>query len=291
VEITAFGETHTLEFPIDMTADWDSRQSSLGRNNLVADHILDGVPPGVHLVKPSGAIEAQHAIARGMQAPWRAVRENPGLREVSAMDWHVENAKDEALLNNLDLELLDAAAAGEDEGLANLVGAHNARLLGLTERFSRLATDRSQMPVFDTWVGRDAADILGERYRLVQESWNVLVALRNLLAERQDILRRMEATARDRTDSLLEHGEEVVARTRKSLVKASREYLAANPIVGQSYLVDLIAEDDAVVAAERQTADAMNLLESLRSSRRGAMAGMSAVTHRQREVFRALVNF
>lgn len=55
VEITARGELHTLEFPPDITADWDSHQQSLGKMNFCADHMLDSAPSGIHRVKPSGA--------------------------------------------------------------------------------------------------------------------------------------------------------------------------------------------------------------------------------------------
>jgi hypothetical protein len=197
----------------------------------------------------------------------------------------VENSRDAEMLKRIDLSPLDAADAGGEEPLAQLVEQHNALLAELVGRFRQLADGRAALADADKWLDRDGAEIVTERGRVATESWDVLVAVRKALGERQELLQRLEAQVAREFHDVAERREQAVDKARKSLEREHRSYLKAEPIRGQAYVADLADEDDTVVELGQQEHAVGRTLEHLQSLRRKAASDVSAVLFRQRDAF------
>jgi len=199
------------------------------------------------------------------------------------MEWIAENTRDAEMLRRVDLTSLDVAHADGDESLVQLVQRHNAALAELTGRFAKLADDRQALANPDRWLGCDSAAVAAERHRVVAESWDVLLALRNLLHERQDVLRKMEDHVAARLPGLEEQRERAVDKARKALTREHRDYLKAEPLRGQAFVEGLAGEDDAVAEFRRQLFALTEVVQRLQTQRHQAGAH-TPVTTRQREV-------
>jgi hypothetical protein len=199
------------------------------------------------------------------------------------MEWVAENSKDAEMLRRIDLSPLDAAHADGDESLVQLIPRHNAALAELTGRFSNLAGDRQAIANPDKWLRHDSAAVVAERRRVVAESWDVLLALRNLLHERQDVLRKLEDHVAARLPGVEDHRERALDKARKALAREHRDYIKAEPLRGQAFVEGLAEEDDAVAELHRQRVALTEVLHRLQSQRHKAGAD-SPVTIRQREV-------
>jgi len=200
------------------------------------------------------------------------------------MEWVAENSKDVEMLRRIDLSPLDAAHADGDESLVQLVQRHNAALVELTGRFGKLANDRQAVANPDRWLGCDSAAVVAERRRVAAESWDAILALRKLLHERQDVLRKLEDHVAARLPGLEEQRERALDKARKALTRGHRDYLKAEPLRGKAYVDGLAEDDDEVAELRRQSGVLMQALDSLQSLRHKA-AYETPVTIRQREVF------
>jgi len=198
------------------------------------------------------------------------------------MEWIAEHTKDTEMLRRLDLSPLDAAHADGDESLVQLVQRQNAALAELTSRFGRLAEDRQALANPDNWLGHDSAAVVAERRRVVAESWDVLLALRNLLHERQDVLRKLEDHVAARLPGLEEQRERALDKARKALTREHRDYLKAEPLRGKTFVEGLAEEDETVAELRRQVVALTEVLQRLRTQRHQAGAH-TPVTIRQRE--------
>lgn len=200
------------------------------------------------------------------------------------MEWTAENTRDAEMLRRIDLSPLDAAHAdGGDESLVQLIQRHNAVLAELTGRFAKLAGDRQAVANPDKWLGHDSDAVVAERRRVAAESWDVLMALRNLLHERQDVLRKLENHIAARLPGLEEQRERALDKARKALAREHRDYLKAEPLRGQAFVEGLAEEDDAVIELRRNVVALTEVLYRLQTQRHQAGAH-TPVTTRQREV-------
>jgi len=199
------------------------------------------------------------------------------------MEWTAENTRDAEMLRRIDLSPLDAAHADGDESLARLVQQHNAALAELTGRFAKLAGDRQAVANPDRWLGCDSAAVVADRRRVVAESWDALLALRNLIHERQDVLRKLEEHVAASLPGLDEQRERALDKARKALAREHRDYLKAEPLRGWAFVEGLADEDDSVAELRRKGVSLTEVLHSLQTQRHKAGAD-SPVTIRQREV-------
>jgi len=199
------------------------------------------------------------------------------------MEWVAENTRDAEMLRRIELSPLDATCADGDESLVQLVQRHNTALAELTSRFGALADDRQTVASPDRWLGHDSAVIVAERRRVVAESWDALLALRGLLHERQDVLRKLEDHVAAKLPGLAEQRERDFDKARKALAREHRDYLKAEPLRGQAFVEGLAEEDEAVAELHRQGVALTEVLHRLQALRHKAGAD-SPVTIRQREV-------
>ena len=199
------------------------------------------------------------------------------------MEWIAENTRDAEMLRRIDLSRLDAAHADGDESLVQLVQRHNAALAELTGRFAKLAGDRQAVADPDRWLSRDSAAVVAERRRVAAESWDVLLALRELLHERQDVLRKLEDHIAARLPGLEEQRGRALDRARKALTREHRDYLKSEPLHGKAFVEGLVEEDDAAVELRRQEVALTEAVQRLQAQRHKAGAH-TPVTIRQREV-------
>jgi hypothetical protein len=199
------------------------------------------------------------------------------------MGWVAENGRDAEMLRRIDLSPLDATHADGDESLVQVVQRHNAALAELTGRFAKLAGDRQAVANPDRWLGYDGAAVVTERRRVVAESWDVLLALRNLLHERQDVLRKLEDHVAASLPGLEEQRERAHDKARKALAREHRDYLKAEPLRGKAFVEGLAEEDDTVAELHRQRIVLTEVLHRLQAQRHRAGVH-TPVTIRQREV-------
>lgn len=148
----------------------------------------------------------------------------------------------------------------------------------LAERFGKLARDREELNRTDHWFGHDSKDVLSERRRVVAESWDVLVALRKLLRDRQDLLQQLQAHVVGKISELEE-------QCVQALDKA--DYIKAEPVRGPAWVDGLAENDDVVVALQNQIAPLRGVLEKLQTLHYRASQN-TALTFRQREVYEQL---
>ena len=197
------------------------------------------------------------------------------------------NSKDAEMLKRIDLSPINIGSADGNERLVADVQHHNNALRNLTERFERLAEDRKRIADADQWLGHDSKTVLAERRRVVAESWNVLVALRQLLRDRQAVLQRLWAHVANKADALEQQHTEALDRTRRALTRRHRRYLRSQPTLGPSWLEEQIHGDEAVVALRDKVTVLRRFLSTLGSLR--DRPGQDAVLAcRQREVYEQL---
>ena len=206
------------------------------------------------------------------------------------MNWIEENVRDEKLLARLDLELLSQGVVGRGEALAQLVGRHNDRLVGLTGRFNRLVGDRKRLVDFTAWADANLDVVLAERARVIHEAWDWLQALRGELATREAILEQAVDTLQALLAGLNQRREQTIVGLNRSMAKTRREYVEANPARGEHHFAVLVGSDDAVVAIDQEYAKRAADLEWVVDHRRRAVSGQSTVLVRQEEIFKHLVN-
>jgi uncharacterized coiled-coil protein SlyX len=199
------------------------------------------------------------------------------------MEWLAENTRDAEMFRRIYLSPLDVAHADGDESLVQLVQRHNAALAELTGRFAKLADDRQALANPDRWLGHDSAAIVAERRRAVAESWDALLALRKLLHERQEVLRKLEDHVAARLPGLEEQRERALDKARKALTREHRDYLKAEPLRGKAFVEGLAEEDDTVAELRRQVVALTEVVQRLQTQRHQAGAH-TPVTIRQREV-------
>jgi hypothetical protein len=241
-------------------------------------------------MNPSAVVAADthHTTMPVMQATRRG-EDTIDLHEERIVNWIEENTRDEKMMGLLDLELLNQDIVAHGDGLVELVGEHNDRLLALTQRFIMLVGDRKQLADFGVWANVKFDDVLVERARVVRETWDWLQALRAELAQREAVLRKVENVLQAMLSDLTAQRDQTVARLNKSMAKARREYVQANPARGQHHFAELVDSDDAVVAIDEQYARVKSDLEWIVDHRRRAATGQSTVLMRQEEVFNRLM--
>lgn len=205
------------------------------------------------------------------------------------MDWTTQNAKDEAMLNRLNLEMFNVDLAGGDETGARQIGASNARLLELTTRFAALTKDRVRLADERLWLDRDSREIAGHREKALVETWDLLLALRRFLAERAELLGRLETATGQRLAMLQEKHRAVRDRLAKALEKERRRMVAASPSRGNAHFADLLDSNDGVMAACQACDPVRANLDAIVSAKRKAEADLWTVRARQREVFPLIV--
>ena len=206
------------------------------------------------------------------------------------MKWIAENSKDAKLINHVELAPLDVGIAKGDEDLAGRVDQHNAGLTELRIRFAQLADNREAMSVTDNWLDHDSAAVVTERRRLVAESWDVLVSLREALRARQAVLRQCEAHVAGQSSELAEQRQKAFAKAQRALTRKHSEYVKAEPILGPAYVEELAQDDEAVVDLGRQEAALNAIWERLQTMRRRATIDLSTVGVRQRGIIEYLTN-
>lgn len=206
------------------------------------------------------------------------------------MNWIEENVRDEKLLARLDLELLSQDIVAHGGGLAELVGRHNDCLVGLTERYNRLVSDRKRLVDFGVWADGEAGHVLTARCCLVCEHWDWLQALRSELATREAILGQAVDTLQSLLTGLNQRREQTIAGLNSSMAKTRRAYVEANPARGEHHFAVLVGSDDAVIAIDQEYARRAADLEWVVDRRRRAVSGQSTVLVRQEEIFKRLVN-
>jgi hypothetical protein len=216
----------------------------------------------------------------------RHVEDTTGLHEERIVNWIEENTRDEKMLGLLDLELLNQDIVAHGDGLAELVGLHNDRLVALPERFNRLAGDRKRLIEFNTWPDAKLDNVQAERSRVVRETWEWLQALRTELARREAVLAKAENVLEAMLTDLTAQREQAVAKLNKSMTKTRREYVQANPVGGEYHFNELVDSDDAVVAIDQEYARRKADLEWATDHRRRASHGQNTVLMRQEEVLR-----
>jgi len=200
------------------------------------------------------------------------------------LDWDAENKKDAHMLALLDLSPLDATRVESDDELVQLVERHNATLAELKERFGQLAEDRQPVSNPDRWLESESATIIAARRRILAESWDAALALRNALDEREALLRRMEANVQARLPDLIERREKAYAKVHKALEREYRDYLKAEPNRGAAHVAELAHEDETVAPLRQEIGKLENIIHSLQEAYYKAGHHLP-VTTRQREIF------
>lgn len=203
------------------------------------------------------------------------------------MDWIAENTADADMLNLIDLSPLEGSHFQDNNDLAESVARHNQALTDLTARFGRLADERQVLADANHWFTHKAKAIVDERHRIVTESWDVLVALRELLNDRIGLLRKIEAHLNSKLYNLAEQLEEALYNARRSLEREHRQYLKSELARGLAYISHLAEEDEAVVALRQQETDVEHALQAFESLRYRNEHGTPILT-RLREMYARL---
>jgi len=206
------------------------------------------------------------------------------------VNWITENNKDAKLINHVGLSLLDVEFAEGNGDLIERIGQHNTTLTELTNRFTQLASDREAMSRTDNWLDHDSVAVSAVRRRLIVESWDVLVSLREALRGRQALLRQCEVHVVGQSSELTDKREKAFAKAQKALTREHSEYIKSEPIHGPAYVAELASDNDAVADLRRQGAALDEVWERLKTTRHRATADMSAVTVRQRGIIEYLNN-
>ena len=203
------------------------------------------------------------------------------------MQWTDENAKDVEMLKRADLSPLDIGPAEGNEQLAKQVQRHNKALSDLTGRFGKLAADREEINRSDQWFDHDSKAVLAERRRVMVESWDVLVALRKLLQDRQNLLVQLQAHVVGRIADLEELYDHAFNEVHRALTHKHRDYLKSEPVNGPAWIDAQAENDERVVARRKQISPLQDVLGKLRSLYHRASQN-NALTFRQREVYEQL---
>jgi len=223
------------------------------------------------------------------------------------VNWIVENNKDAKLINHVDLSALDVELVKDHEELAGHIERHNAALTELRNRFTQVAADRETMSLTDNWLDHDSEAVRTmsltdnwldhdseavrtERGRLIAESWDALVSLREALRGRQALLRQCEAHVADQSSKLADKRERAFTKAQKALTREHNEYVKSEPVHGPAYVAELASDDEAVVCLRRQEAALNEIWDRLQTMRRRATTDMSAVAVRQRGLIEYLNN-
>ncbi len=115
------------------------------------------------------------------------------------MNWLEENARDEHMLRSLDMSLLSQEIVAHGDGLTELVGEHNSRLLAMSERHGRIVDGRKRLADFSACCDGTVDDLLTEQSRLLRETWGWLQDVRVAVVQREALLHK----AQDAIGSLL----------------------------------------------------------------------------------------
>ena len=206
---------------------------------------------------------------------------------MTMMQWTDENAKDVEMLKRVDLSPLETGPAEGSEQLVKKVQRQNKALSDLTERFEKLARDREELNRSDHWFGHDSKAVLAERRRVVAESWDVLVTLRELVQDRKDVLQQLLAHVAGKVSDLDEQYGQAFDNARKTISRANRDFLKAETVRAQAWVEAEADSDDAVVALREQIAPLQAIFRVLESAYHRAGCG-NALTVRQREVYEQL---
>jgi hypothetical protein len=212
------------------------------------------------------------------------------MHKEQIMNWTEESARDEKLLGLLDLELLSQEIVAHGDGLAELAGEHNDRLLAMSERHAMLIDGRKRLIDFNLWADISAGDVLTRRCSLMCETWDWLQSVHAALIEREAILQKAQDVIGSLLAGLNKQRTQTVERLNKSMAKTKREMVAANPYRGAEHFIDILNNDDAVIAIDDQYAKLKSDLEWVADHRRRADSGKSTVRMRQEEVFKHLLN-
>lgn len=203
------------------------------------------------------------------------------------MEWIDANTKDAEMLKWVDLSPLDTGPAEGSTQLTRQVQRHNKALSDLVERFDKLARDREQLNRTDPWFDHDSKAVRTERRRVVAESWDVLVTLRKLLRDRQDLLVKLQAHVAGKVGDLEEQYGQAFDAAHKALTREHRDYLRAEPVRGPDWVRQQAENDATVVALRERVAPLQDVLNTLQSLYQRAGRN-NALTFRQREVFEQL---
>ena len=151
-------------------------------------------------------------------------------------NWNRESYQDAMVLERLDRSLIDARLADGDDGLAAAIGQHNAGQTDFDERFCKLTCDRTakQMQV-DEMLLMDSSSIRAMQDRLLDESWDALVALKKLVNAREKLLGRLKEHLLKRLNYHQDLQDRIVANTRKLLAREHRAYFKSDPIRAEAH--------------------------------------------------------
>ena len=199
-----------------------------------------------------------------------------------------ENTKDDALLRKLHLELLPINVMADDD-LAEMIQEHNAHLVKLRERIDVLVADRERLADPTQWLETDDVVIGVARNRVRAEGWNVLLAIRRALCEREQVLARIEAQLEDRRQAAGEQLEATAASVERRLAGTRRDLARDNPLRAGLHFRAMVDADPRVEACSQKVDEADAALTSAVDARRRARSDLSTVAARQREMFAVLV--
>lgn len=199
-----------------------------------------------------------------------------------------ENVKDKALLQRLALAPL-AATGPLDDTLPPMIQGHNVRLARIQERIGVLLADRERLADSGQWLGVEEVVISAAWNRLRAEAWNILLALRQSLNDREQVLAHIEARLAAQRVTLVEALESAVAKAEKRLAGDRRELVRANPPRGEYHFRNLVNADPAVDAAGTNLDQIDVSITNVVNDRRRAQHDLSLVGARQREVYQTLI--
>lgn len=199
-------------------------------------------------------------------------------------DWIEENRQDAAMLGRIDRTPLEAAIPEGQDELVKLIDRHNAARAALEDRFNRLAEERSARQHSEAMFLHDSATLRVEHQRLVDEAWDVLVDLRKLLQQRQDVLDQLLTHVSRQWADLQEQRDAAFAKAEAAEMRRHRGYVRQNPVHGPAYVQQLAADSDAVNALDLKIKALDEVHARLQSLRRRAQVDHQHVVLRQRDV-------
>lgn len=199
------------------------------------------------------------------------------------MNWLEQNEADAKLRGHYDLSPLDTAPI-IDETLIDEVVTHNQAVQEIKVRFDMLTDARCALHRPDDWNGHDAEAVIAEHRRVVAESWDVLVRLRRWFNERQAVIEKIDEHLAERVAALTAQRDAAFDAIYRTLERASRPYLKANPVVGPGRLAQDAEYNETVVALDDEI-ERLNQFRETFSTIRYRIKRDNTLSIRQREVF------
>lgn len=199
-------------------------------------------------------------------------------------NWIEENARDAHLLGHMELSPLDAGIVLEDEQLATKIAASNAEQIQIKQRFENLILARKAMNDETRQFECDSATVRRSYRQLIDESWDVLLALKQHAQQQQDILQQMAEHLMERQNALVKACDKAHAKSQRKQLQEHSAYIKSNPGIGQVYVESLAEEDETVVSLNEQIHQLHAWQASLESRRYRIHSQSREIVLRQREV-------